>query len=264
MKIFFNFGEKVDEFDFKVINERDARASAGIMFLFGLLSLFSVFQFRTLFWAELFTVTFILEFAVRIIFSPKYAPYMVISSLIVSNQEPEWVEAKPKQFAWALGFVLGVIMAYYIVFSIMDPTRLIICLICLVLLFTESVFGVCLGCIIYKKLNIKLQRCPGGVCGITKKRDKRIGEKLIVMLISIIIFYGFFYTLDKYKYNNYATNLFKPSQFELELREFDDVEYAEEDDEEEVQVPKQEECNPPKWAIEMGHREMWIEHNCNK
>lgn len=55
MGLFLNFGEKIDDYEYKVINERDARASAGIMFLLGLLSLFSVHLYRTIFWAELFS-----------------------------------------------------------------------------------------------------------------------------------------------------------------------------------------------------------------
>ena len=54
MGLFLNFGEKIDGYDYKVINERDARASAGIMFLLGILSLFTVHLYRTIFWAELF------------------------------------------------------------------------------------------------------------------------------------------------------------------------------------------------------------------
>ncbi|MDF1880063.1 DUF4395 domain-containing protein, partial [Sulfurimonas sp. MAG313] len=53
MNLFFKFGEDVKAYDFRVINEREARASAGIMFLLGLLSLFSVYGLRTLLWAEL-------------------------------------------------------------------------------------------------------------------------------------------------------------------------------------------------------------------
>lgn len=54
MKILFDFGEKIEGFDYRVINEREARASAGIMFLLGIFSIFSVYLERTLFWAELF------------------------------------------------------------------------------------------------------------------------------------------------------------------------------------------------------------------
>ena len=184
--LFFNFGEKIEGFDFKVINERDARASAGIMFLFGLLSLFSVFILRTLLWAELFSLTFIFEFFVRVFISPKYAPYMLLGSLFVSNQKPDWVEAKPKQFAWTLGMILGLIMTYYIVFDVLSPFRLGICLLCMLLLFLESSFGICLGCILYSKLNIKLNSCPGGVCDMPEKRV--IKWRWLILLLTVTLF----------------------------------------------------------------------------
>ncbi len=199
MGLFFNFGEKIDKFDFKVINERDARASAGIMFLLGILSLFSVYIYRTIFWAELFSITFIIEFVFRTTFNPRYAPYMLIGGLIVSNQEPDWVEAKPKRFAWFLGMILGAIMTYYIIFDIISPIRLSICWLCLFLLFVESVFGICLGCILYKKLNWKLYKCAGDVCEPTSNRSfgKR---KLIIMLAFIGFFFLTYLSLKSYKY----------------------------------------------------------------
>ena len=198
MHLFFNFGEKVDGFDFKVINERDARASAGIMFLFGMLSLFSVFTLRTLLWAELFSLTFIFEFFVRVFINPKYAPYMLLGSLFVANQKPDWVEAKPKQFAWVLGMILGVIMTYYIVFDVLSPFRLGICLLCMLLLFLESSFGICLGCILYSKLNIKLNSCPGGVCEMPVKRVIR--GRWLIILATVILFSLTYYQLINNRY----------------------------------------------------------------
>ena len=59
MRKIFSFGQTVEEYSFKVINENEARASAGIMFLLGIVSLFSVFLTKSLFWAELFSITFI-------------------------------------------------------------------------------------------------------------------------------------------------------------------------------------------------------------
>ena len=35
---------------------------------------------------------------------------MLIGGLVASNQQPDWVEARPKKFAWLLGMKLGVIM----------------------------------------------------------------------------------------------------------------------------------------------------------
>jgi len=201
MKIFFNFGEKVEGYAYKVINERDARASAGIMFLFGMISLFSVFTLRTLLWAELFSITFIFEFFVRTFINPKYAPYMLLGGLIVSNQEPDWVEAKPKKFAWVLGMILGFIMTYYIVFDIISLWRLGICLICLLLLFLESSFGICLGCLLYHRLNIKLEKCPAGVCEISNHRGFS-KSKLLLLLGFTLLFIATFTVLKAYKYED--------------------------------------------------------------
>ena len=183
MSKIFQFGQDIQEYDFKVINERNARASAGIMFLLGILSLFSFILSKDLFWAELFSITFIIEFVVRVFINPVYAPYMLLGSFIVSNQEPEWVEAKPKKFAWVLGVILGLIMAYFIVSNIVTPIRLLTCVLCLILLFLESAFSICLGCIVYKKLNKKLYLCPGGVCEVSQKESTKGG--LIVLLAFI-------------------------------------------------------------------------------
>ena len=199
MALFFNFGEQIEGYKYKVINERDARASAGIMFLLGLLSLFSVYIFRTLLWAELFSITFIFEFFVRIVINPKYAPYMLLGGLIVSNQQAEWVEAKPKKFAWLLGLVLGAIMTYYIVFDVISLWRLGICVICLVLLFLESSFGICLGCLLYHKLNIKLNNCPGGVCAVPSKKSI-VRYRVLLIGIFLILFLLVYVGLKNGKY----------------------------------------------------------------
>ncbi len=199
MGSFFQFGEDIEGFSYKVINERDARASAGIMFLLGLTSLFSVFIFRTLFWAELFSITFIFEFIVRVFYNPKYSPYMLLGGLIVKNQYPDWVEAKPKQFAWGLGMLLGAFMSYYIIFDVISLVRLWICVVCLVLLFLESAFGICLGCMLYIKLNLTPKNCPGGVCKAPP--DSRFGKKEVLLLaIFTSLFISGYFALDRIKH----------------------------------------------------------------
>ena len=266
MSSIFSFGEKIDKYDYKVINEREARASAGIMFLLGLLSLFSVFTLKTMFWAELFSITFIIEFIIRNFINPKYAPYMLIASFIVANQEPEWVEAKPKRFAWFLGLLLGIWMAYYVVTNVYDLTRLLICVACLILLYLEAVFGICLGCIIYKKLNIKVQNCPGGVCEVKEKRDFGLKRRLAFLVVNIAIFYALFYYLNNIKYDHYFDHLFM-TQEEIDNAEFENEDF---DDEESEKTPAKssqkdaktdKNCTPPQWAIDMGHKDMWLEHN---
>jgi hypothetical protein len=258
MNKIFQFGENIPKYDFKVINERDARASAGIMFLFGMVSLFSFILTQNLFWANLFTITFIVEFIFRVFVNPKYAPYMILGSLIVSNQQPDWVEAKPKKFAWILGVILGVIMSYFILFNIMTPFRLLTCLICLFLLYAEAVFGICLGCIVYKKLNKKLYKCPGGVCEVDIIKKSNI-NKYIILSIFIALFYGTFIVLKKYKYHNTTSSLTTQSQ--IDSMEFDEEDEENIDDDIEDDANTQE-CTAPQWAIDMGHKEMWEKHNC--
>lgn len=248
MSNLFKFGETVKGYDYPVINERDARASAGIMFLLGTITLFAFLMSRNLFWANLFTITFIIEFIVRVFINPLYAPYMALGSLIVRNQKPDWVEAKPKKFAWFLAVLLGLIMSYFILFNILTPARLGVCLLCLLLLYMESVFGICLGCIVYKKFNVDLQNCPGGVCEMQEPRGG-LKRSVIVVALSVFLFIGVYYGLKEYKYNGIASS--KPSQEQLDAQEFS----ADGD------TDKSDKCTPPKWAIEIGHKEMWLKHH---
>lgn len=245
MNKIISFGETIKEYDFKVINENEARASAGIMFLFGIISLFSVFLTHSLFWAELFSITFIIEFLIRVFINPKYAPYMLLGSLVVSNQSENWVEAKPKKFAWILGVVLGAIMTYFIFFDVMSPARLLICVICLILLFLESSFGICLGCVLYSKFNVKLEKCPGDVCEVKPTQNNK--WKYLLLVGFIVLFYAIFYYLNTYKYNTNENQ---------EAKEVTEVKKTIE------KTIKKPECNAPKWAIDMGHEEMWKAHNC--
>jgi len=246
MGIFLNFGEKISEFDFKVINEREARASAGIMFLLGTISLFNFILTKNLFFAEVFSLTFIVEFIIRIFVNPLYAPYMMLGSLFVRNQKPEWVEAKPKKFAWVLGLMLGALMGYFILFNILTPVRLITCLLCLFLLYMEAVFGICLGCMIYKKLNFKLHKCPGDICEVWQK-PKRVNSIIIILVIA-----GFFAA----SYYGLKLTKYVPSKddiaFQKELKE-DNAFISGKD--------KDKDCTPPQLAIDIGHKELWLEHH---
>ena len=237
---FIGFGENIQGYNFKVINENEIRASAGIMFLFGIISLFTVFNIKTFFWAELFSITFIIEFIIRLFINPKYAPYMTFASLVVSNQTPNWVEAKPKKFAWFFGLILGLIMGYFIIFDIMSPIRLLTCVACLILLFMESSFGICLGCIVYKKFNIKLNKCSNDICEL-KGKIKR--SKFLLAIFYIIFFIGIFYYLTNYKYEK---NMVDNKNHKIVTTK-----------------NKKSDCEPPQWAIDMGHKDIWKKHhNC--
>jgi len=124
---------------------------------------------------------------------------MLIGGLIVSNQQPDWVEAKPKRFAWLLGMALGVIMTYYIIFDIITPVRLGVCWLCLFLMFVESVFGICLGCLLYKKLKWKTYNCPGGICDVPPPAYNK--RKLVIIAAFLGLFFLTYVGLKSYKLN---------------------------------------------------------------
>ena len=94
---------------------------------------------------------------------------------MVKNQEPEYVGAIQKRFAWGIGLALASIMLISAVFlGIRGPLPFTICTICLFFMWLESAFGICVGCSIYsylikkgliKKPDIK-PSCPGNVCSI--------------------------------------------------------------------------------------------------
>jgi len=239
--MFFKFGEKIAGYDFEVINERQARASAGIMFLVGIIStlyLFGAFGGHSMLFIEFFSITFVVEFVIRAI-NPKYAPYMILGSMIVYNQKPEWVEAKPKQFAWLLGLILAIIMAYYIIFDILSPIRLLTCVLCLVLFYLEAVFGICLGCIMYKKMNFKLKGlCPGGVCDtpIAMSFDAKRAISLIVCFIVFALAY--YIVSNRYANVNNTHNISTSNSHN-----------------------SNGDCIVPQYVINMGHEDMWKKHH---
>lgn len=113
------------------------------------------------------------DFLIRIFINPKYSPSLIIGRLIVRNQVPEYVGAKQNKFVWIIGVVLAAIMfIHMIVMNAYSPITGIICLICLILLFFESTFGICLGCKFYKWFyKEKAQYCPGDVCYVKVKQD---------------------------------------------------------------------------------------------
>src|SRR5674476_277151 len=160
------FGEDIEGYDIPVLNEREIRASAGILFLLMLISLMLIL-FKGDFLLIKYGITiFLTDFIIRVFINPKFSPSLIIGRLIVRNQVPEYVGARQKKFAWIIGVVLATTMfIFMVVVNSYSPITGIICLICLIFLFFESAFGICLGCkfytLFYKE---KAQYCPGEVC----------------------------------------------------------------------------------------------------
>lgn len=79
---------------------------------------------------------------------------MFIGSLITYKQSPLPIGAVQKRFAWSLGLALATlifILSFYLLedASYFEPVCQL-CLICLLLLFLETAFGICVGCKLYR------------------------------------------------------------------------------------------------------------------
>lgn len=183
------FGETVEGYTIPVLNEREIRASAGILFILMFVSWMLIIFRESFFLIKLVNTMFLTDFIIRVMISPKYSPSLIIGRLIVGGQTPEYVGAAQKQFAWTIGLVLATII--FLLLVVMNSTSFItgiICQICLMFLFFEAVFGICLGCKFYPMFHKeKSQYCPGESCAVKTKQEI---QKTSLLQIGVVV--GFF------------------------------------------------------------------------
>ena len=193
------FGEDVKGYNIPVLNEREIRASAGILFVFMLIS-FLLIIFKGNFVMIKYIITiFLTDMIIRVFVNPRFSPVLIIGRLIVRNQVPEYVGARQKKFAWVIGVVLSATMfVFMVVVNSYSPITGITCLVCLIFLFFETAFGICLGCKVYKLIyKEKAQYCPGEVCDVKARQDIQktsLVQLFIVLgLIAYIFLFGFLF-----------------------------------------------------------------------
>lgn len=191
MKKSGNFGETVEGYTIPVLNEREIRAAAGILFLFAIISIMTAILKGDFLLLKYFVLAFLLDFTIRVFVKPKYAPTLIIGRWIVNRQVPEYVGAAQKKVAWVIGLTLAVIMLLLVVllnsYSVITG---LICLICLVFLLFESAFGICLGCLFYKWIKKeKAQYCPGEICEIKDRHE--IQKTSFTQWLIVVGFIGF-------------------------------------------------------------------------
>jgi len=211
MSQLIQFGEQVEGYNTPVLNEREIRAAAGILFLATFTSLMFIL-FKDNFLPIKYVLTiFLADFIIRVFVNPKFSPTLITGRLIVGNQLPEYVSAKPKRFAWIIGVCLSAIMfIMMVIVNSYSPITGIICLICLVFLFFESVFGICLGCKFYPLFfKEKAQHCPGEVCDArTKQPIQKISAVQLLIVIAFIIFIFFATRLLDDQFSKHPYDLF--------------------------------------------------------
>jgi hypothetical protein len=191
MNKIIQFGEEVEGYAIPVLNEREIRASAGILFLILFISIL-VAALKGNFLLIKYAITiFLTDISIRVLVNPRFSPFLIIGRLIVKNQVPEYVGAQQKKFAWIIGMVLsGTIFALLVVMNARSPITGIVCLLCLVFLFFETAFGICLGCKFYSMFyKEKAQYCPGEVCDTDSRQEiQKTSRGQLVVVLGFIVY----------------------------------------------------------------------------
>lgn len=245
----FQFGEMRPEFQIPVLNERAVRASAGIFFFFALVSFMNAWLLGNFQPTRVFVVGFLIDFSIRIFINPAFAPSLIIGGWIVRNQQPQWTGAPQKRFAWGIGFALAAAMLYLVVLNqMMGPVNLLVCSTCLILLFFETAFGICIGCKLYNLFNQdKARLCPGGACEIPQHAST---HSSLAQLAMVGAFLGMLVATAQWVYSTGP------------ISQRDGAPLSSRSAERPVMDPAEAaRCKVPDFAKAMGHEEKWKLHN---
>jgi hypothetical protein len=155
-----------------VFNEVQVRAAAGLTMALGAVAFAYASLAKVYAPIQAVTVLVFVEFALRLAGGLRASPLGWLARALVRRQSPQWVSAKPKRFAWTLGLAMSLAMAIITNAGIRGALPLTICLLCLALMWLESVLGLCLGCEIHRLLvgrgwatkDEAFERCAGGAC----------------------------------------------------------------------------------------------------
>lgn len=196
------FGEIVEGYDIPVLNEREIRASAGILFLAIFIALMIILFKENFLMIKYVITVFFIDFIIRVFVNPKFSPSLIIGRFIVSRQNPEYVGAAQKRFAWIIGLIFATIM--FILMVIVNSYSIItglICLTCLIFLFFESSFGICLGCLFYGWFyKEKAKYCPGEICEVKSKKDI---QKISPLQVGIVFGFIAIIVITAFLFNDY-------------------------------------------------------------
>lgn len=249
MRNILEFGEQIDGYEVRVLNERAVRASAGLLFLLALIAFMNAWLLGNFQPTRVFVVAFLIDFTIRIFINPRYAPSLIVGQWVVRKQQAEYVGAPQKRFAWAIGFALALAMLYLVVLNnVIGPINLLVCAMCLTLLFFETAFGICIGCKLYNVFNRQqAQFCPGGVCDLPPVKGVGVSLGQIAMVALFAVMVGgiaqwVYRTGPQARYQLPQPGSSAPAAAPIDPAEV-------------------ERCKVPDFAKAMGHEEKWKLHN---
>jgi hypothetical protein len=249
MSSIFRFGDTLDGYPVPVLNERAVRAAAGILFATALASFMSAILMGNFRATRVFVVAFLIDFSIRLFVNPRYAPSMILGQWAVRSQQPEWVGAPQKRFAWGIGLVLAGVMFYTMVINnLVGPINALVCATCLLLMFFETAFGICIGCRIYNAFNKeKAQLCPGGVCELPPAQRPAWGLPQMAVVLGFAVLMVAVAPLVAGRGPAVATESGSAPAASTSSAALDPAEA--------------ERCKVPDFAKALGHEAKWKEHN---
>jgi hypothetical protein len=193
MNKIINFGEIVEGYNIPVLNEREIRAAAGLLFVMMFVSVLAALVQGNFLLIKYSVIIFLTDIIIRVFVNPKFSPSLIIGRLIVKNQVPEYVGAKQKKFAWIIGLILAAtIFIHLVIVNAFSPITGIICFTCLIFLFFETAFGICLGCKFYPMFfKDKTRYCPGEICDVKSIQDiqKTSRTQLLVVFVFVVFIF---------------------------------------------------------------------------
>jgi len=168
------FGQRVAGLESPAFNETEVRAAAGLTMVVGAIAFSYAYFDRNYIPLQAVTTFFFIEFLIRVTVGLQASPMGLVSRVLTAGRPQEWVSAKPKRFAWTLGLGMSLSMMIITNSGIRGYLPRTICLICLTLMWLESVMGLCVGCEIHRWLVRRgwasddpgFEVCAGGRCQI--------------------------------------------------------------------------------------------------
>lgn len=157
-----------------VVNEREVRAVAGLMFAIGLSAFWLVVLGDYRFLLYVIVPIFFIEFLLKVVIGPNTSLFRWIVLPLIKKQQPEYVGAIQKRFAWILGLGMASVMLILVLSGVRGFWPFMICGVCLFFMWLESSLGICVGCRIYTWLISRgiikepehKPACAAGVCEI--------------------------------------------------------------------------------------------------
>ena len=176
------------EFRSAVFNENEVRAAAGLTMVLGAIAFVYAFFDKVYAPIQIVTTFFFVEFLIRVTLGLRYSPIGVVARLLTRRYPPDWVSAKPKRFAWSIGVGLSFAMMIITNSGIRGLLPMSICLVCLALMWLESVLGLCVGCELHAFLvrrgwrtkDEAFEVCSHGVCQIVPRTEAATAERSAV------------------------------------------------------------------------------------